>query len=129
MDYLADTVTIIRHFSKTGAIGKEARSILTAAEKGKHRIHLSVLSLVEIMYLSQKNRIAIDLSETIRIINTSENYSIIDLSPDIVAVADSIGFYELFDRLIIATARFLDVPLLSCDKEIRKSQIVKIIWE
>ena len=81
------------------------------------------------MYLSQKNRIAIDLAETIRIINASENYSIIDLSPDIVTVADSIEFYELFDRLIIATARFLDVPLLTCDKGIRKSQIVKVIWE
>lgn len=129
MDFLADTVTIIRHFSKSGAIGKEDRNILGAAEKGKHRIHLSVLSIVEIMYLSQKNRIAIDLAETIRIINTSENYNIIDLSSDIVIVANSIEFYELFDRLIIATARFLDVPLLTCDKEIRKSQFVEVIWE
>ena len=129
MDYLADTVTIIRHFSKAGTIGKEARNILADAEKGKHRIHLSVLSLVEIMYLSQKNRIAIDLAETIRIINASENYGIIDLSPDIVTVADTIDFYELFDRLIIATARFLDVPLLTSDKEIMNSQIVKVFLE
>jgi hypothetical protein len=28
MEYLADTVTIIRHFSKTGRIGRQARSIL-----------------------------------------------------------------------------------------------------
>ena len=129
MDYLADTVTIIRHFSKTGAIGKEARNLLAAAEKGKHRVHLSVLTLVEIMYLSQKNRIAIDLAETIRIINDSENYCIINLSPDIVNVASSIEFYELFDRLIIATARFLEVPLLTCDKKIRESQVIEVIWE
>jgi len=129
MDYLADTVTIIRHFSKTGAIGKEARNLLAAAEKGKHRVHLSVLTLVEIMYLSQKNRIAIDLAETIRIINASENYCIINLSPDIVNVASSIEFYELFDRLIIATARFLEVPLLTCDKKIRESQVIEVIWE
>jgi len=81
------------------------------------------------MYLSQKNRIAIDLAETIRIINTSENYSIIDLSPDIITVADSIEFYELFDRLIIATAHFMDIPLLTSDKKIRASQIVKVVWE
>ena len=129
MAYCADTVTIIRHFSQSGAIGKEARNILTAAEKGKHRIHISVLSLAEIVYLSQKNRIIIDLAETIRIIYTSENYSIIDLSPDIVTVADSIEFYELFDRLIIATARFLDVPLLTSDNKIRTSNLIKVVWE
>ena len=44
-------------------------------------------------------------------------------------LADTIDFYELFDRLIVATARFLDVPMLTSDKEIMKSQIVKVIWE
>jgi hypothetical protein len=28
MEYLADTVTIIRHFSGTGRIGRQAKSIL-----------------------------------------------------------------------------------------------------
>ena len=41
MDYLADTVTIIRQFSKSGTIGKEARNILAGADKGKHRIYIS----------------------------------------------------------------------------------------
>jgi predicted nucleic acid-binding protein len=67
VDYLADTVTIIRHFSRSGSIGKRVRGILSDAEQGKHRIFLSVLSLVEIMYLSKKNRITIDLAEVIRL--------------------------------------------------------------
>ncbi len=129
MDYLADTVTIIRQFSKSGTIGKEARNILAGADKGKHRIYISVLSLAEIMYLSQKNRIDIDLAETIRIISASDNYRIVDLTPGIVTIADSLKFYELFDRLIIATAKFLDVPFLSPDEAIQKSQLIEVIWK
>lgn len=44
MKYLADTVTIIRHFSKTGKVGKNARSLLKGADKGQHHIFISVLS-------------------------------------------------------------------------------------
>ena len=129
MDYLADTVTIIRHFSRSGSIGKRVRGILSDAEQGKHRIFLSVLSLVEIMYLSKKNRITIDLAEVIRLVNSSDNYCIVELGPDIVTIADSIEFYELFDRLIIATACFLDIPLLTPDSEIRKSGLATVIWD
>jgi PIN domain nuclease of toxin-antitoxin system len=129
MDYLADTVTIIRHFSKSGSIGKEARSVLAGADKGKNHIYISVLSLTEIMYLSQKNRITIDLAETIKIINASDNYRIVDLTSDIVTIADKLDFYELFDRLIIATAKFLDIPLLSPDEAIHNSKIIPVIWK
>lgn len=56
MEYLADTVTVIRHFSKTGKLGSKARVVLEEAEKGRHHIFISVISLVEIMYLAQKLR-------------------------------------------------------------------------
>ncbi|MBI5207315.1 MAG: hypothetical protein HY934_05925, partial [Candidatus Firestonebacteria bacterium] len=81
MEYLADTVTIVRHFAKTGQISKNAKSIIEEVEKGKHHIFISVISLVEIMYLSQKMRINIDLTETLQVINTSINYSTVDLTP------------------------------------------------
>jgi len=39
MTYLADTITVIRHFSETGKIGKKAKAILDAADQGKHHIY------------------------------------------------------------------------------------------
>ncbi|MCX5798392.1 MAG: hypothetical protein NTU90_02290 [Proteobacteria bacterium] len=44
MDYLADTVTVIRHFSKTGKIGKQGGEILEKVEQGGI-IFISPLSL------------------------------------------------------------------------------------
>lgn len=129
MEYLADTVTIIRHFSKVGKIGGRAKAILKDAEQGVHIIHISVISIVEIMYLSQKNRIKINLKETLDIINESANYSIADLTPQIVAISENIIFSELHDRLIIATAKHIDIPLLTSDKRIREKKIVETIWE
>ncbi|MDP3297263.1 MAG: PIN domain-containing protein [Thermodesulfovibrionia bacterium] len=129
MEYLADTVTIIRYFAKTGKIGKRAKAILNDAEKGKHRIFISVLSLVEIMYLSQKMRISINLAETLTIINNSENYMIVDLNSHIVLFAESIRFPELFDRLILATGEYLGVPVITPDEEIHELESVEAIWQ
>lgn len=129
MTYLADTVTIIRHFSETGRIGRKAKTILDAAEQGKHHIYISVVSMVEIMYLSEKKRIRIDLAETQAMIGNSTNYSVVDLTPDIVVHAGNVQFPELHDRLIIATADYLKIPILTSDKKIREIGSVEAIWD
>jgi len=128
MDCLADTVTIIRHFSGLGRIGKEARLILEGVEKGDNHLFLSTISLVEILYLSEKKRIEIDLEGSLNTIRKSANYSIVDLTSSIVSLASSINFPDIFDRLIISTARYLGVPLITSDRAIRKARLVKTIW-
>ena len=128
MDYLADTVTIIRHFSGTGRIGRKARTILEGVEKGDHHLFLSTVSLVEILYLSEKKRILINLGESLDIIDDSANYSIVDLTTEIVKFAEKIDFPEIFDRLIISTARYLGVPILTSDRAIRSSGFVEAVW-
>jgi PIN domain nuclease of toxin-antitoxin system len=128
MDYLADTVTIIRHFSGTGRIGRKARTILEGVEEGDHHLFLSTVSLVEILYLSEKKRIMINLGESLDIIGDSANYSIVDLTTEIVKFAENIDFPEIFDRLIISTARYLGVPILTSDRAIRNSGFVEAVW-
>jgi len=129
MEYLFDTVTIIRHFSGMGKIGKRAKDILDATEMGKHHLYISTISLVEIMYLSEKNRIMINLGETLKLIHSSINYSIVDLKSDIIQIAEYIQVPDIFDRLIVATAKYLDIPILTSDKMITDKRIVDVIWE
>ena len=128
MEYLADTVTIIRHFSGAGRIGRQAKGILEGVENGEHHMFLSTISLVEILYLSEKKRITINLGESLEMMDESTNYSIVDLSPDIVKFAENIVFPDIFDRLIISTAQYLGAPLLTSDRAIRNRDLVETIW-
>jgi len=128
MEYLADTVTIIRHFSGAGRIGRQAKSILEGVENGEHHMFLSTISLVEILYLSEKKRITINLGESLEMMDESTNYSIVDLTPDIVKFAENIVFPDIFDRLIISTAQYLGAPLLTSDRAIRNRNLVETIW-
>ncbi len=128
MEYLADTVAIIRFFSQTGKLGKSARNIFSDTEDGKKFIWISIISLVEIMYLVEKNRISLDLKDFILKIKNSENYRIMDLDVDIIEVASKIKGLELHDRLIVATAKHLDIPIIISDQVIIDSGIIRVIW-
>lgn len=117
MEYLADTVTIVRHFTDSGKIGKAAQDILDRVEANKDTLVISVVSLMEILYLSDKNRINLTLRETLETIDLSTNYIIADLTSEILEVAETVVFRELHDRLILSTAKFFGIPIISNDEE------------
>lgn len=131
MEYLADTVALVRHFSKSGKMGKSARQILKDTDRGENIIYISIISMVEIMYLSEGNRIGIDLEAIGNRINQSDNYQIIDLNMDIVdtASAPEMKELELHDRLIVATAKYLNIPILTTDAIIKNSDLIEVIWK
>ena len=125
MSYLLDTVTIVRHFTNIGRIGKTAVQVLTRLD---NHFFISVISLMEILYLSEKHRIKIDLKDTLNRIASSSLYSIVDLTSDILQIAEETPFKELHDRLILSTARWLEVPIISSETEFKKVNGVSVIW-
>jgi PIN domain nuclease of toxin-antitoxin system len=129
VEYLADTVAIIRHFANVGKIGKAAKSILQDADNGKNTILISIISIVEILYLSERNKIPLDFEEVRRKLLYLDNYIIIDLDFDVVETAKAVQGMELHDRLIVSSALSLNVPILTSDALIRNSGIVYVIWK
>ena len=126
MQYLLDTVTIVRHFTEIGKLGKKAQEMLNSAE---NTFVISVVSLMEILYLSEKRRIGIDLKETLNRIEHSSLYSIVNLTPDILKVANDLIFYELHDRLILSTAKWLDISIISSDEKFKQVKGIQVLWD
>jgi PIN domain nuclease of toxin-antitoxin system len=128
VNYLMDTVTITRHFSKLGKVGGKAKRIIKEAEEGKHHLFISVVSLFEIMYLAERNRIKISLKASLDKIHSKSCYSIVDLNADIILAASRIQFYELHDRLILATTQYMELEVLSSDERFDEVANVKRFW-
>lgn len=128
MRYLLDTVTLIRHFSGQGKLGNAAQRILDRAETSGDEFFISAVTLMEIMYLAEKNRIPVKLEETLAKIEGNALYTVIDLSVDILRVAAGISFYELHDRLILATAKWLEIPVISSDSKFPDVDGITTVW-
>jgi len=121
-----DTVTVIRHFSDSGKIGKKAKKIFNSSQ---NLFFISVISLMEILYLSEKRRININLIETLYKIEQSSLYTIIDLTPDILKEAEGLNFPDLHDRLILSSTKWLGIPIISSDKQFRKLKTIEVVWD
>ena len=83
---------------------------------------------MEILYLSEKKRINVNLDEVIEKIQSSTIYEIINLTPEIIKTAEKVKFYELHDRMILATAKYLNIPVISSDKKFKELKEIETIW-
>ncbi len=129
MKYLLDTVAVIRYFSGIGKIGKKAKSIFDMKTDNENRLVISVVSLMEILYLSEKSRIPINLKETLKQMKISPIYMVADLTSEVIQVAETVDFAELHDRLILATAKWLDIPVISSDSRFHSVKDIQVIWD
>jgi PIN domain nuclease of toxin-antitoxin system len=84
---------------------------------------------MEIMYLSERKRININLEETLNQISINSGYKIIDLNIEIIKTASKIDFYELHDRMILASAIWMGIPIISSDSLFDNIKEVEVIWD
>jgi PIN domain nuclease of toxin-antitoxin system len=129
MDYLADTVAIVRHLRRHPAMGRQAAVIFQEADQGLHRIYISAITLMEVLYLSEAGRIDLRLDELVATVSRASNYEVISVDADVILAAVGIDDVpELHDRMLVATARHLGVPILTGDRVIAASQHVQTLW-
>jgi predicted nucleic acid-binding protein len=129
MEYLADTVAIVRHLRGHPALGPQAAQILRDADAGRHHVYLSAITLMEVLYLSEAKRVDVRLDELIEHVSSSVNYEIVPVNADVVlAAAEVDDVPELHDRIIVGTAKWLGVPILTGDEIISESSHAQTIW-
>lgn len=128
---VADTHTVIWYLYNDSRLSVQARQFIeTTAQKGQ-QIGLSSITLVEMVYLIEKNRIP---SASLTLIATALNESdslFIETPVDLkiarsVSKIDAIQIPDMPDRIIAATALHWNVPVISRDAKIRASGLTTI---
>jgi predicted nucleic acid-binding protein len=98
-------------------------------EEGKHVIFIPSIVIAEALSIFDKKRVSFDFKKLFRKINSSENIVIIPLDYPILEKTVSLReIPELHDKIIIATAKYLNLPLLTRDQILQKLPAVKTIW-
>jgi len=126
-DYVADTQALVKFMMGKKVINDKAHQVFLSADKGECTIIIPAIVLMEVLYLFEKNRIEIGLLHTEDLLK-GQNYQFEPLSLEILKTASEItDIPELHDRLIAATARYLDIPIITNDPLIRQSQFVETL--
>jgi PIN domain nuclease of toxin-antitoxin system len=128
----ADTHIIIWNALKPDLLSSKAREFIDRAN-GTEGIIVCEISLWEIAMLMQKQRIEIDVSylEFINLIKASNNLIMRGISPEIAELSTNLPpeiNQDPADRIICATSIITNTELVTADKNLLKSPLVRTIW-
>ena len=125
--FVTDTQALVKFMMGQTVINDRSHQAFLSADNGESTIIIPAIVLMEVLYLFEKNRIDVGLLQTEDLFK-SQNYQFEPLSFEILKTASEINdIPELHDRLIAATARYLDLPLITNDPVIRDSSFVEVL--
>ncbi|MEG3850019.1 type II toxin-antitoxin system VapC family toxin [Microcoleus sp. herbarium19] len=125
---IIDTHAIVWYFLKSGNLSANALVEIERAES----VYVASISVVEIIYLNEKGKLpAVALERLIQALgDINTGWLVVPLSLEISQALAQIPrnvVPDMPDRIITATAFYLNLPLVSCDSKIQAANI-QTIW-
>ncbi len=108
---------------------QKADEIFKSVENFEDVMLVPAIALSECVHLVETNRIKVDYRDIFSRFEGANNFVVVPLDLEIVKMLPSIKLSELHDRIIVATASSLNAVLITKDREIAKSGLVKTVWE
>ncbi len=132
--YLTDTHAILWHlFITPRRLGPAAQVAFAEADAGQARIIVPAVVVAEMIAVVERGRLpgvtVVALLTQLHRMQYSANYWLLALRPATVIASHTLtAIPDIFDRLIVAEARRLGLPLITRDQGIRASNLVTVVW-
>jgi len=129
MIYVIDAHALVWHLTNDAKLSIAAHTALSRIDAGKDKGIVPTIVLAEILYASERGRIALTLDRVLEELQKRKHYRIESFTKAILVAAEKIkNVTELHDRLIVATAIRHKAFVITRDADITNSGIVKVVW-
>ena len=131
-DIVIDTNIVIWYFGEYSRLSPRAEKLIDdVVESGT--VFVASITIVELTYLLEKNRIPVDVIDKLReaLDDESTSFRLAELTRGVAADVQRIDrstVGDMPDRIIAATALHLGLPLITSDGNIQKLTNVTTIW-
>jgi PIN domain nuclease of toxin-antitoxin system len=133
MAVVLDTHAVIWYLSDSKQLSPTARLIITTEEKNGESIFVSAISLVEVIYLSERGRLPLTALQSLENALGDPMGSMV-IAPLDAAVAKAvqkisrISVPDMPDRIIAATAVHLNADLVTRDRRLHAALGNRSVW-
>ena len=129
MNFVADTHALLWWFTDSPRISSKASVIFEKCEKGEGVIFIPSIVIAEALSIFDKKRVSFDFRNLFKKIKSSENFVLIALDYPILEKMVALKEVpELHDKIIVSTAKYLKLPIITKDKILQKLTSLKTIW-
>jgi PIN domain nuclease of toxin-antitoxin system len=129
---VADTHAALWHLFGDARLSAAAEALIHEAAAARHKIAISTISLAEVVYLVEKNRLPASAYEELAgaLADPEHVFTEAVITAAVVHAMRRVPRAEvsdLPDRIVAATAVYFDVPVISRDSRIRAASL-KTVW-
>lgn len=128
INYVTDTMAIVLRLENR-KLPFRVKEVFKEVETGSQCLAIPAMAAAELGYLAEKKRIETNLAELSDYVNQYPQISIQPITTEIIDQTFRItDISELHDRIIAATAAYLDAILITNDPVISASRFVRVLW-
>jgi predicted nucleic acid-binding protein len=129
MKYVSDTHALLWWFIDSPKISPKASVIFEKCERGENVIFIPTIVLAEALAIFEKKRVLFNFKDLFRKLEASDNFMLVAFDYPILQEMMTLkGIPEIHDKIIVSTAKHLKAPIVTKDKTIRSSRLIKTIW-
>jgi PIN domain nuclease of toxin-antitoxin system len=133
MEYVTDTHPLVWSLFASNRLSTHVRDLFQRVELGEHIIVIPTVVIAELIMVVEKGRVSGTMSELLQglgLLQASANYRFPALLPETVIASHVLTTIpDIFDRLVVAEAQRLSLPLITRDAIISASGLVTTIWD
>lgn len=127
--YVTDTHTLLWYLTNSPSLSRTAGSAFDDAKNGLAIVYIPAIVFAELYYLNVKHKYIKDFASDYQKIKQSGQYVVVPFESDDVLDFDmDSSVREMHDRMIVGVARRLNGSLITKDKNIAASSLVKVVW-
>jgi PIN domain nuclease of toxin-antitoxin system len=129
---VADTHAALWHLFADVRLSQAAADFIEQAAAARHRIVVSSVSLAEIVYLVEKNRVPLSAYDDLKAALADPNH-VLKEAPVTLEIVEAmrqvprVAVPDMPDRIVAATAVYFGVPVISRDRQIQSS-LIRTVW-
>lgn len=129
MNFVTDTHALIWWFTDSPRISRRAYEIFEQCENAENVIFIPSIVIAEALSIFDKKRVSFDFKKFFNMIEESENFVLISLDyPILQKMVELKAIPELHDKIIVSTALYLDLPIITKDRTLQKLLHNNTIW-
>lgn len=133
MTYVTDTHPFVHHVTgRRNRLGRRARSIFDSVKQGRETLIVPFTALEEVMLLSEigKIRLPLPFRDFVNSIQRAGHFALgVNDTELLLEAATFTTIRDPYDRMIIAEARVVGLPLITGDGKIQDSGQVRTLWD